>query len=240
MQTIDDYIEYLVLGSISLGSLLLSAYLLIPDVLFPILQWAVNDSSRVILFAPIIFLLGIVSNQVSFGLNRIILHKPLFRKMFVNYRHTTLLVYKVRQLKENTKISEEEISVNDVGDTLNWGRHLIFKIGSDEMNRQILRIYYAYRIAYGSFFIGLIPFICSLGGLLFGNLTKSYYLIVCAGTGALVLLSFISARNTVIYLWQNLSYAIEVLLQTEYAKFQDFLLTAQKHEKNSKQSEKAK
>ena len=226
MQTIDDFIEYLVLGSVFLGSVILSAYLLIPEVVSSFFTWLTDDISRITIFTPLIMLFGIFANQVSLGLVSAVLFDGLLEKVFLNYERATLLANKAR--KPNS--SNKKNSVNDVWDMLSWGRHLIFQVGSDEMNKQISRIYYAYRISYGSFFISIIPFFCSIVGLFFGTLTKYTYITTIIGTGILVLLSFVAAKNSALYFWSNISYAVEVLVETEHEKFQPFLSNAKKQE----------
>ena len=234
MQTIDDFIEYLVLGSVFLGSIILSAYLLIPEVISSFFTWLTDDISRITIFTPLIMLFGIFANQASQGLMSAVLFNWLLEKVFLNYERATLLANKARKPNSNSK----KTSVNDVGDTLSWGRHLIFQVGSGEMNKQISRIYYAYRISYGSFFISIIPFFCSIVGFFLGTLTKHIYITALIGTGVLVLLSFVAARNSALYFWSNISYAVEVLVETEHEKFQPFLSNAKKKKEKILQKSK--
>ncbi len=94
MQTIDDFIEYLVLGSVFLGSVILSAYLLIPEVVSSFFTWLTDDISRITIFTPLIMLFGIFANQVSLGLVSAVLFNGLLEKVFLNYERATLLANK--------------------------------------------------------------------------------------------------------------------------------------------------
>jgi hypothetical protein len=142
MRTLDDYIEYLVLGSIAVIVLLYSAYLLFPLFITPLFNWFLEDTSRVILILPVLFFLGIASQQVAYVLNTKFLHKPLLNKVIPGYKNIVKVANKARQIEDD-----------DVGRVLEWGRFLMFQIGSDEMKKQNLRVFYAYRVMYGSFYL---------------------------------------------------------------------------------------
>jgi len=219
MRTIDDYLESLVLGSFAFISIIYSIYILSPNFVLPFLQWALADLARMTPLIPAIFILGLISHRVALTFNNALLHKPLLKKQSENFKNIVGVANRFRQIPDQS-----------IGRTLEWGWYLMLQIGSDEMKKQNLRIFYAYRISYGSFFLLLFPLFSAITGLFIPQVDKDLCLYTIIGSVVLLIGAYISAVSNVKNYWRNIYYSTQVLLETQADLFSATLI--QKNSKN--------
>lgn len=208
MRTIDDYLESLVLGSFAFISLTYSLYLLSPNFVLPFMQWALDDIARMTPLIPVVFILGLIAHRVAFTFNNVLLHRPQLKKNAKDYKRLVDVANRFRQIPDH-----------DIGRTLEWGWHLIFQLGSDEMKKQNLRIFYAYRVSYGSFFLLLFPLFSALAGSFIPQANKDLCLYTIIGCVVFLIGAYISAISNVKNYWRSIYYGTQILLETQTESF---------------------
>jgi len=220
MRALEDFVEYLVLGSIALLSLLFATYVVSPQGIFVLLEWVRETPASFGAIVPLMFFLGLVFHHISYAINRPFLHRRLLRSLAKRYENLPRLSNSVRGEIEDhwaTYSESEKLEVR-VGDALEWSRFYLFQHGSDELKKQNLRVFYMYRVSYGSFFPLLLFIVTGVAGLFIPARDK--YLCVFVLIAAIILLigAYIAARNTLKILWRYLAYSTEVLVQERQDK----------------------
>ena len=215
MSALEDFVEYLILGSVAFLFSLFAIYVISPLGVFALFQWFQDTPSTFWALVPFMFFLGFIFHYLSYAINRPLLHRRLLRSWSKKYENLPRLCDSVRGKVENhwSAYSESKELWVRVGDALEWSRFFMFQHGSDELKRQNLHVFYMYRVSYGSFFPLLLFIVSGLAGLFIPGRDK--YLCAFVATAATILFvgAYIAARNTLKILWRYLAYSTEVLAQ---------------------------
>jgi hypothetical protein len=215
MQVLDDFVEYIALGSVAFCAFLSVTYVLSPQALLILLTFVQATPASFWVIVPFILFLGFIFHQISYSINRPLLHRRLFRSILQRYKNFPDLT---NQIRGKPKLhcfpySKSENLEKRVGDALEWSRFYLYQFGSDELQKQVLRIFYLYRISYGSFFSLIVCLLSGLIGAFLPNRDNMLCLTVSTVAGVLLIGAYISARNTIKLLWRYLAYSAEVLFQ---------------------------
>jgi hypothetical protein len=223
MTVLEDFVEYLILGSVALLSSLFAIYVIAPQGILVLLQWLRDAPAAFGVVVPFMFFLGLIFHYLSYAINRPLLHRRLLRSWSKGYENLPRLCNSVRGEVEkhwSTHSESEKLEVR-VGDALEWGRFFLFQHGSNELRRQNIRVFHMYRVSYGSFFPLLLTVASGLGGLFIPGRDKFLCASVAAAAVILLVGSYVASRNLLRILWRYLAYSTEVLVRTRQVEVED-------------------
>jgi hypothetical protein len=221
MNTFEDFVEYLVLGAVAFLSSSFAIYVVSPQGASILLERIEKTPTILGIVVPFMLFLGLVFHYISYAINRPLLHRRLLKSWSKHYENLPRLVNSIRGEIENhwnPSFVRTGTLATQVGDSLEWCRFFLLQRGSDELKRQNLRVFYMYRVSYGSFFPLLLLIASGLAGLLIPGRDKDFCAFVLIAATVLLIGAYIAARNTLKILWLYLAYSIEVLVQEHQDK----------------------
>jgi len=220
MAALEDFVEYLILGSVAFLASLFAIYVIAPQGIFVLCQWLQDVPAILGAIAPFMFFLGLTFHYLSYAINRPLLHRRLLRRWAKQYANLPRLCNSVRGEAEKhwSALSKSEELEMRVGDALEWSRFFLFQHGSDELKRQNIRVFHMYRVAYGSFSPLLLIVTSGLIGFFIPGRDKSFCIFVATAATICLVGAYIATRNLLKILWRYLAYSTEVLVQAHHDK----------------------
>jgi hypothetical protein len=215
MRALEDFVEYLVLGSIAFLCVAFAGYVVSPSGIVVLLEWVQATPASLGAIVPFVFFLGLIFHHISYAINRPLVHRRLFKRFAGRFEQLPSLCDSVRGAVEQhwAPYSESERLEARVGDALEWCRFFLFQHGSDELRKQNLRVFYMYRVSYGCLSPLLLCIGSGVAGLFLPGCDRYLCAFALAVAGVLLVGAYVSIQNNLKMLWRYLAYSAEVLIQ---------------------------